>query len=183
MLPHILGRPYRLRLPQKERKPQTLRLFIYMIFARLNHILKQTHRLSIIGILAGSWNHDLRLSHTMKLSKKFKLPHIFRISIELRQKSMITFKKAYFKIEAASWCMLSSCLIDWGCLTDWASSNIKAASQIETVSWIEATDKLRLPYSLKLPHGLRPPHWLKLPQILRLPHILKLSHELRLPIN
>ena len=68
----------------------------------------------------------------MKLSKKFKLPHIFRISIELRQKSMITFKKAYFKIEAASWCMLSS-LIEAALQID-ASSNIKAASQIETVS-------------------------------------------------
>ena len=38
--------------------------------------MKQTRKLSIIGILAGSWNHDLRLSHTINLSKKFKLPHI-----------------------------------------------------------------------------------------------------------
>ena len=51
---------------------------------------------------------------------------------------MITSKKAYFKIEAASWCMLSShnkaaSLIE-SALRIKASSNIEAASQIETVS-------------------------------------------------
>ena len=77
----------------------------------------------------------------MKLSKKFKLPHIFRISIELRQKSIIAFKKAYFKIETVSWYMLSSCIIETTLqfeAASWieAASLIKASSHIETTSLI-----------------------------------------------
>ena len=66
----------------------------------------------------------------MKLSQNLKLPHIFRLSVELRQKSMISVKKAYFKIS----------LIE-AALQIEAASNIRAASWITTASQIETSLK------------------------------------------